>query len=59
MLQNLDTAGIPATASVLPQRSVLRKDEVQPSLTPTELLKNAPRQKDNQFQVPPVMEENQ
>ena len=57
MLQTLDTAGIPPTASVLPERSVLRPDTIQSSLDPQTLLRGAPHQKDNQFQVPPVMED--
>ena len=55
-LQELDTAGIPPTSSVLPARSVLREDEPRPGLPPAELFKNAPDVKDNQFRVPPVLE---
>lgn len=55
-LQELDTAGIPPTASVLPPRSVLRPDETTPSLPVEDLLKNAPQTEDRQFRVPPVME---
>ncbi|GAP12381.1 aspartyl/glutamyl-tRNA(Asn/Gln) amidotransferase subunit C [Longilinea arvoryzae] len=55
-LQELDTEGIPPTASVLPPRSVLRPDETAPSLPLEELLRNAPQTQDDQFRVPPVME---
>lgn len=55
-LKDLDTAGIPPTASVLPERSVLRNDEVGACLDPEELLRNAPRKSAGQFKVPPVME---
>jgi aspartyl-tRNA(Asn)/glutamyl-tRNA(Gln) amidotransferase subunit C len=55
-LQELDTAGIPPTSSVLPARSVLREDIPGPALTPEELLQNAPRAEKNQFRVPPVLE---
>jgi aspartyl-tRNA(Asn)/glutamyl-tRNA(Gln) amidotransferase subunit C len=55
-LQQLDTAGIPPTSSVLPARSVLRADQPRPGLSPEELFKNAPEAKDNQFRVPPVLE---
>jgi len=55
-LQELDTTGIPPTASVLPPRSVLRLDEPRPSLAPGALLSNAPEAEDNQFRVPPVLE---
>ena len=56
LLQDLDTAGIPPTASVLPPRSVLRSDEIGSPLRPEELLRNAPQKSDGQFKVPPVME---
>ncbi len=55
-LQELDTAGIPPTASVLPPRSVLRADETTPCLSLEDLLRNAPQAEANQFRVPPVME---
>lgn len=56
MLENLNTVDIPPTASVLPERSVLREDVVQPPLSPEMVLTNAPDQKDQQFKVPIVME---
>lgn len=56
MLQNIDTEGIPPTASVLPERSVLREDIVLNPLSPETVLKNAPQQQDQQFKVPIVME---
>ncbi|MAT43005.1 MAG: Asp-tRNA(Asn)/Glu-tRNA(Gln) amidotransferase GatCAB subunit C [Anaerolineaceae bacterium] len=55
-LLDLDTEGIPPTSSVLPPQSVLRSDEIKPSLGPETVLKNSKHTKDNQFQVPPVME---
>ncbi|TLN09049.1 Asp-tRNA(Asn)/Glu-tRNA(Gln) amidotransferase subunit GatC [bacterium] len=55
-LQQLDTEGIPPTASVLPPRSVLRADETAPSLSLEDLLHNAPQVEDNQFRVPPVLD---
>jgi aspartyl-tRNA(Asn)/glutamyl-tRNA(Gln) amidotransferase subunit C len=55
-LQSLDTSGIAPTSSVLPERSVLRPDEVQPSLSLKELLSNAPDTEKGQFRVPPVLE---
>jgi aspartyl-tRNA(Asn)/glutamyl-tRNA(Gln) amidotransferase subunit C len=55
-LQGVDTEGIPPTASVLPPRSVLRPDVVQPGLSRKDLLKNAPQVEDDQFQVPPIFE---
>jgi aspartyl-tRNA(Asn)/glutamyl-tRNA(Gln) amidotransferase subunit C len=55
-LQSLDTSHIPPTSSVLPSRSVLREDEVRPSLPVEELLRNAPESENDQFRVPPVLE---
>jgi len=55
-LQELDTSGIPPTASVLPPRSVLRPDQTNPGLTLEELLRNAPETEADQFRVPPVLE---
>lgn len=55
-LQALDTSGIPPTSSVLPARSVLRKDEARPGLSREELLRNAPLVENSQFRVPPILE---
>lgn len=55
-LQELDTAGIPPTASVLPPRSVLRPDQVTPGLSLEDLLRNAPQTEDDLFRVPRVLE---
>ncbi len=55
-LQNLDTAGIPPTSSVLQSPGVLRRDEPRPGLTVEELLRNAPEIENGQFHVPPVLE---
>jgi aspartyl-tRNA(Asn)/glutamyl-tRNA(Gln) amidotransferase subunit C len=55
-LQDLDTAGIPPTSSVLPPRTVLRADKPKPCLSRDELLANAPDAAAGQFRVPPVLE---
>lgn len=55
-LQEVDTEGIPPTASVLPPRTVLREDEPRAGLSREELLANAPEVEDGQFRVPPVLE---
>ena len=49
-LGGLDTAGIEPTATVL------RPDEARASLTPGELLANAPATAAQMFRVPPVLE---
>lgn len=54
-LQEVDTEGIPPTASVLPPRTVLRNDEPRPGLSKEEILANAPDVTDGQFRVPPVL----
>ena len=56
MLKRLDTSAIEPTATVLPLRTVLRPDEITPSLTPEELLANAPEAEAQMFRVPPVLE---
>ena len=55
-LRELDTTDVPPTyGGGLPQMT-LRADEVRPSLTPEELLKNASETEDDQFKIPPVFE---
>jgi len=55
-LQALDTADIPATATVLPLENVLRDDTVHPSLPVADVLANAPAGENNCFRVPVVLE---
>lgn len=55
-LQAVDTSNIPPTSSVLPARTVLRKDEIRPGLSLEDVLRNAPETERNQFRVPPVLE---
>jgi aspartyl-tRNA(Asn)/glutamyl-tRNA(Gln) amidotransferase subunit C len=55
-LEQLDTADIPPTASVLPLRNVFRDDEVRPSLPRDEALANAPDAADGQFRVDAVLD---
>ena len=54
-LQEVDTEGIPPTASVLPPRTVLRRDEPRPGRPREDILANAPDVVDGQFRVPPVL----
>jgi aspartyl-tRNA(Asn)/glutamyl-tRNA(Gln) amidotransferase subunit C len=58
-LQAVDTTGVPPTATVLPLRSVMRDDEVRPSLPVTQALANAPDQRDGYFRVHAVLEGSQ
>lgn len=54
-LQEVDTEGIPPTASVLPPRTVLRQDEARPGRPREDILANAPDIENGQFRVPPVL----
>jgi aspartyl-tRNA(Asn)/glutamyl-tRNA(Gln) amidotransferase subunit C len=56
-LQNLDTSQIPPTSSVLPPRSALRPDVASPSLDIKDVLRNAPQAENDQFRVPPVLDQ--
>ena len=59
MLQSVDTSGIAPVTSVLPPKaSTLRADQVGKTMPPSQLFENAPDQQDDQFKVPPVMEQN-
>jgi aspartyl-tRNA(Asn)/glutamyl-tRNA(Gln) amidotransferase subunit C len=55
-LKQVDTAHIEPTATVLPLHTILRPDDVTPSLTTDELLANAPAAEAGLFRVPPVLE---
>jgi len=57
MLNRLDTSAIPPTAQAIYQRNVTRPDEVRGSLSPEEILANAPRREGNYFQVKAILEE--
>ncbi len=57
ILGRLDTDAIQPTASVLPLKNVLRRDEAAPSLTREEVLANAPSSREGYFQVKAILEE--
>lgn len=56
-LAQVDTSAVPPTASVLPLRTVLRADEVRPSLSTEDALANAPDRDDGFFRVRAVFGE--
>lgn len=56
MLQQVDTTGIPPTASALPLSNVMRADEVALSLSNEEALFNAPAAEDGYFKVQAVLD---
>ena len=55
-LQELDTTGIPPTASVLQEHGSLRPDISRPGITPNALFSNASETEADQFRVPPVLD---
>jgi len=55
-LNELDVTGVEPTAHAFPLVNVMRADEVQPSLSPEEALRNAPAQANNLFMVPKIVE---
>lgn len=57
-LNELDTADVPPTASVLDLHSVMREDVVEPSLTIEDVLYNASQQSQNQFKIQAVLDES-
>ena len=58
-LDELDTDNIEPTAFAVPMKNVLREDKVEPSLDRDKVLKNAPEKSNDQFKVPPIMNEDQ
>ena len=55
-LRALDTEGVPPTSHPLPLESVMREDEVAPSLPVEDVLANAPHAEDGLFRVRAVLE---
>ena len=55
-LQSINTDAIPPTASVLDLQSVMRADEVQPSMPLEDVLANAPAEEYGQFKVNAVLD---
>ncbi|HUV88020.1 MAG TPA: Asp-tRNA(Asn)/Glu-tRNA(Gln) amidotransferase subunit GatC [Anaerolineae bacterium] len=55
-LQELDTAAIPPTATVLPLSNVMRADEPAPPFPRESILANAPAVEEGCFRVPAVLE---
>jgi len=55
-LNQLDVSGIEPTAHAVPMVNVVRPDEVRPSLTNEEALRNAPAKANGLFMVPKIVE---
>jgi aspartyl-tRNA(Asn)/glutamyl-tRNA(Gln) amidotransferase subunit C len=56
MLNDIDTSDVPPTTQSFNLHSVQRADEVQPSLSRTEALQNAPRTEDGYIRVRAVLD---
>lgn len=54
-LQALDTDNIAPTTSAIPQDNVMRADQIIPSLSVEDALRNAPDSADGQFRVKPIL----
>jgi aspartyl-tRNA(Asn)/glutamyl-tRNA(Gln) amidotransferase subunit C len=54
-LAELDTDDIPPTAQTIELENILRDDEPRPSMTPAEVLANAPRRDGDFFVVPAIL----
>ncbi|NBQ59442.1 MAG: Asp-tRNA(Asn)/Glu-tRNA(Gln) amidotransferase subunit GatC [Opitutaceae bacterium] len=55
-LRELDVTGVEPTAHAVPLVNVTRADEVRPSLSHEDALRNAPRQAGGLFLVPKIVE---
>lgn len=55
-LKELDVSGVEPTAHAVPLTNVTRADELQPSLSNAEALRNAPAQANGLFLVPKIVE---
>lgn len=56
MLNELDTEGVEAMSHAFPITNVFRKDEVKPSMSPEEIVANAPESQDGTFVVPKTVD---
>lgn len=55
-LNNLDLSELEPLTQIVAEENVFRPDEVRPSLSLDEALRNAPKRNDNFFKVPKVIE---
>ena len=54
-LNNLDTSAVEPLTHVNESTNIMRRDEIEPSLSPDEALKNAPAKTKTFFKVPKVI----
>ena len=55
-LRELDVTGVEPTAHAVPMVNITRADEIRPSLSHADALRNAPRQANGLFIVPKIVE---
>ncbi len=55
-LQELDTSQVAPTSHSIPLQNVFRHDTAGRSMTPSDVVANAPESRDDQFVVPQVVE---
>ena len=55
-LRELDVSGVEPTAHAVPMVNVTRADEIRPSLSSEDALRNAPKQGGGLFVVPKIVE---
>ncbi len=55
-LNEFDTTDVEAMSHSFPITNVLRKDEVKPSMSPDEIVANAPESQDGAFVVPKTVD---
>lgn len=55
-LNELDTTDVEAMSHSFPITNVFRKDEVKPSMSPDEIVANAPESQDGAFVVPKTVD---
>lgn len=56
-LEGVDVSQVEPTSHAFPVVNVLDDDEPSVAFTPEEALRNAPRQRDHQFEVPKVVDD--
>lgn len=56
MLNELDTDGVEAMSHCFPVTNVMREDEGAPSMSPDEIVANAPESQDGYFVVPKTVD---
>ncbi len=57
ILQQVDTTDVPPTAQSIALQNVVSDDSIAPSLSPSEVLANAPQKEGDFFKVRAVLEE--